>query len=67
VHIESNVAAAVTRGQFRHTGCRTSAVGNRYPRANEGQKQTNKQTPWSDSASELYRPSDREVIANFCG
>jgi hypothetical protein len=30
-----------------------------------------KKTPWSESASELYRPSDRrlsaEVIANFCG
>jgi hypothetical protein len=25
-------------------------------------KQTNKQTPWSESASELYRPSDRRLI-----
>jgi hypothetical protein len=25
-------------------------------------------TPWSESASELYRPSDsREAIANLCG
>jgi hypothetical protein len=24
-------------------------------------KQTNKQTPWSESASELYRPSDRRL------
>jgi hypothetical protein len=31
-----------------------------------------KKTPWSESASELYRPTERapllgEVIANFCG
>jgi hypothetical protein len=26
-------------------------------------KQTNKQTPWSESASELYRPSDRRFSA----
>jgi hypothetical protein len=26
-------------------------------------KQTNKQTPWSESASELYRPSDRRLSA----
>jgi hypothetical protein len=25
--------------------------------------QTNKQTPWSESASELYRPSDRRLSA----
>jgi hypothetical protein len=30
-------------------------------------KQTNKQTPWSESASELYPPLVGEVIANFCG
>jgi hypothetical protein len=26
-------------------------------------KQTNKQTPWSESASELYVPSDRRLSA----
>jgi hypothetical protein len=28
-------------------------------------KQTNKQTPWSKSASELYRPSDRRLSAKW--
>jgi hypothetical protein len=28
-------------------------------------KQTNKQTPWSESASELYRPSDRRLSAKW--
>jgi hypothetical protein len=28
-------------------------------------KQTNKQTPWSESASELYRPSDRRFSAKW--
>jgi hypothetical protein len=28
-------------------------------------KQTNKQTPWSESASELYRPSDRRLSAKL--
>jgi hypothetical protein len=27
------------------------------------QKKTNKQTPWSESASELYRPSDCRFLA----
>jgi hypothetical protein len=27
------------------------------------QKQKQKQTPWSESASELYRPSDRRLSA----
>jgi hypothetical protein len=27
--------------------------------------QTNKQTPWSESASELYRPSDRRLSAKW--
>jgi hypothetical protein len=26
-------------------------------------KQTNKQTPWSESTSELHRPSDRRLSA----
>jgi hypothetical protein len=25
----------------------------------------NKQTPWSESASELYRPSDRRLLAKW--
>jgi hypothetical protein len=29
------------------------------------QNQTNKQTPWSESASELYRPSDRRLSAKW--
>jgi hypothetical protein len=28
-------------------------------------KQTNKQIPWSESASELYRPSDRRFSAKW--
>jgi hypothetical protein len=28
-------------------------------------KKTNKQTPWSESASELYRPSDRRFSAKW--
>jgi hypothetical protein len=28
-------------------------------------KQTNKQTPWSESASELYKPSDRRFSAKW--
>jgi hypothetical protein len=27
------------------------------------QTKTNKQTPWSESASEIYRPSDRRLSA----
>jgi hypothetical protein len=30
---------------------------------NDTIKQTKKQTPWSESASELYRPSDRRLSA----
>jgi hypothetical protein len=26
-----------------------------------------KQTPWPESASEVYRPSDRRLSANICG
>jgi hypothetical protein len=29
----------------------------------ECKSKTNKQTPWSESASELYRPSDRRLLA----
>jgi hypothetical protein len=37
--------------------CVTFAVSRR--------RQTNKQTPWSESASELYRPSDRRFSAKW--
>jgi hypothetical protein len=30
-----------------------------------GYKQTSKQTPWPESASELYRPSDRRLLAKL--
>jgi hypothetical protein len=31
----------------------------------EQREQKNKQTPWSESASELYRPSDRRLSAKL--
>jgi CBS-domain-containing membrane protein len=34
-------------------------------RVSDNDKQTNKQTPWSKSASELYRPSDRRLSAKL--
>jgi hypothetical protein len=52
----------------------TSTVTLRVVRGDEkgSLKSTNKQTPWLESASELYRPTERpplvgEVSANFSG
>jgi hypothetical protein len=45
------------------TNCTQSIVGQFLESDFTAQniQQTNKQTPWSESASELYRPSDRRL------
>jgi hypothetical protein len=50
----------------RCTGFRAKAVRANHRAATlitDVHKQKQKQTPWSESASELYRPSDRRLSA----